>query len=98
RRTNRDRLAAQHRLYLVAESDSRAAAAQTTVPVFGVTGFFDPIVPWPRVRLWLKKNCPTLRDYKVIMRADHNVLNTGTRSAAKLILQWMGQTGALPCR
>jgi hypothetical protein len=36
----------------------------------------------------LKKNCPALRDYKII-RADHNVLGTGTREAAKQILKWM---------
>ncbi|MGP8020155.1 MAG: hypothetical protein ACLPRE_04075, partial [Limisphaerales bacterium] len=62
---------------------------QTKLPVFGLTGFFDPIVPWPRVRRWLRKNCPALREYKVIMRADHNVLNTAPKEAAKQVLRWI---------
>jgi pimeloyl-ACP methyl ester carboxylesterase len=89
RRTELDRRAAQHRLHLVAESDPRAVAAQTRLPVFGLTGFLDPVVPWPPVRRWLKKHCPALRDYKIIARADHNVLGTGTRAAARLVLRWM---------
>ncbi len=60
RRTELDRRAAQHRLRLVAENDPRPIARQTRLPVFGLSGFFDPIVPWPRVRRWLRKNCPGL--------------------------------------
>jgi pimeloyl-ACP methyl ester carboxylesterase len=91
RRTELDRRAAQHRLRLVAQNDPREIARNTKLPVFGLSGFFDPIVPWPRVRRWLKKNCPALRDYKVIGRADHNVLSTAPREAARHILEWMGQ-------
>jgi pimeloyl-ACP methyl ester carboxylesterase len=89
RRTELDRRAAQHRLRLVADNDPRAIAAQTRLPVFGLTGFLDPIVPWPRVRHWLRKNCPGLRDYRVIMRADHNVLGTAPEKAAKQVLSWI---------
>lgn len=90
RRTDLDRRAAQHRLHLIAESDFRAVAAQTKLPVYALTGIIDPIVPWPWVRHWLKKNCPALRDYQIIGHADHNVLGTGTREAARQVLEWMG--------
>jgi len=89
RRTPADRNAAAHRLHLVAESDPRRIAAQTKLSVFALTGILDPIVPWPRVRHWFRKNCPALRDYKILRRADHNVLSTGAREAARQILEWM---------
>ena len=41
------------------------------------------------VRRWLKKNCPTFREFRVIRRADHNVLNTGTQESALWILKWI---------
>jgi pimeloyl-ACP methyl ester carboxylesterase len=89
RRTELDRRAAQHRLHLVAQNDPRPIARQIRLPVFGLSGFLDPIVPWPLVRRWLKKNCPALRDYQVILRADHNVLATAPRKSAEQILTWM---------
>lgn len=89
RRTELDRRAAQHRLHLIAQNDPRPIAARTRLPVFGLSGFFDPIVPWPRVRRWLKNNCPGLRDYKVIGCADHNVLGTAPERAAKQVLDWV---------
>ncbi|HUA68682.1 MAG TPA: alpha/beta hydrolase [Candidatus Saccharimonadales bacterium] len=91
RRTELDRRAAQHRLRLVAQSDPRAVAINTRLPVFGLTGFFDPIVPWPRVRRWLKRNCPGLRDYRIIWRADHNVLSTAPQEAARQIWEWISR-------
>ncbi|MGB7769311.1 MAG: alpha/beta hydrolase [Verrucomicrobiia bacterium] len=89
RRTELDRRAAQHRLHLVAKNDPRPIARRTRLPVFGLSGFFDPIVPWPLVRRWLGKNCPALRDYKVILHADHNVLATAPVKSAEQILAWM---------
>jgi pimeloyl-ACP methyl ester carboxylesterase len=89
RRTELDRKAAQHRLHLVAENDPRPIACQTRLPVFALSGLVDPIVPWPRVRRWLKKNCPALRDYKIIRRADHNVLSTAPGESSRQILEWM---------
>ncbi len=91
RRTELDRRAAQHRLHLVAENDPRQIARQIRLPVFGLSGVLDPIVPWPLVRRWLRKNCPALRDYKVIRRADHNVLSTAPVEATKQVLNWMGR-------
>ena len=89
RRTELDRQAAQHRLRLITRSDPRPVATRIGLPVFALSGFFDPIVPWPRVRRWLRKNCPALRDYKVILRADHNVLGTAPGKAAKQMLDWI---------
>ena len=89
RRTDLDRRAAQHRLHLIAGFDPRPIARQTRVPVFGLSGILDPIVPWPHVRRWLKRNCPALRDYKIIKSADHNVLGTAPKQAARQVLEWM---------
>ena len=89
RRTDLDRRAAQHRLHLIAGFDPRLIARQTKLPVFGLSGILDPIVPWPHVRRWLKRNCPALRDYKIIKSADHNVLGTAPRQAASQVLEWM---------
>jgi pimeloyl-ACP methyl ester carboxylesterase len=91
RRTELDRRAAQHRLHLIAQNDPRPIAGQTRLPVFGLSGILDPIVPWPFTRRWLRKNCPALRDYKIIGRADHNVLSTAPAEAAKQVLEWMNQ-------
>ena len=89
RRTEPDRRAAQHRLHLIAENDARAIAKNTRLPIFCLTGWLDPIVPWPLVRSWLKKNCPALRDYKIISRADHNVLGTASKESAEQVLKWI---------
>jgi hypothetical protein len=50
------------------------------------------VVPWFVVRRWLRRNCPTLRDYRVILRADHNVLGTAPAEAAEQILSWIIQS------
>jgi pimeloyl-ACP methyl ester carboxylesterase len=84
-----DREAAQHRLHLIGQNDPRQTAMTTQVPIFGLTGILDPIVPWTPVRRWLKRHCPALRDFKIIRRADHNVLNTGMQESARWILDWM---------
>jgi len=91
RRTELDRRAAQHRLHLMAQNDPRLIAGQTKLPVFGLSGLLDPLVPWPFVRRWLRKNCPALRDYRIIHRADHNVLSTAPREAATQVLEWMSR-------
>jgi pimeloyl-ACP methyl ester carboxylesterase len=89
--TEADYEAAKHRLHLVGQSDAGAIARQTQVPVYAVTGLFDPIVPWFWVRGWLRRNCPALRDYRIIGLADHNVLGTASVKAAEHVLRWMGQ-------
>jgi len=89
RRTELDRQAAKHRLHLIAQYDPCPIARQIKVPVYALSGFLDPIVPWPFVRGWLRRNCPALRDYKIIGRADHNALGTAPDDAAKIIVKWM---------
>ncbi len=91
RRTDLDRRAAQHRLHLIAGFDPRPIARQTKLPVFGLSGILDPIVPWPFVQRWLKRNCPALRDYKIIRNADHNVLATAPKQSANQVLEWMNK-------
>ena len=89
RRTDLDRRAAQHRLHLIAGFDPRPIACRTKLPIFGLSGIFDPMVPWPFVRRWLKRNCAALRDYKIIRSADHNVLATAPKRSATQVLEWM---------
>lgn len=92
RRTELDRQAAVHRLRLIAESDFCNIASSTKIPIFAITGFLDPIVPWIFVRRWLKKHCASLRDYKIIWRADHNVLSTAANASANQITKWIEDT------
>ena len=92
--TERERQAAKHRLHLVLENDPCPLARQATVPIYALTGLFDPVVPWFWVRRWLKKNCPTLREYKIIRRADHNVLGTGAQDAADQVVAWISRSNA----
>ncbi|MBI5774356.1 MAG: alpha/beta hydrolase [Verrucomicrobia bacterium] len=89
RRTERDKQAAVHRLKLIVENDPRLVAAGTRLPVYHLTGFFDPIVPWPLVRPWLRRHCPGWRGGKIIWSADHNVLGTAPRAAADTVAGWM---------
>jgi pimeloyl-ACP methyl ester carboxylesterase len=98
RRTDLDRRAAQHRLHLIAGFDPRPIARQAKLPIFGLSGILDPIVPWPLVRRWLKRNCPALRDYRIITSADHNVLATAPRQSASNVLEWMNGFAASACR
>jgi pimeloyl-ACP methyl ester carboxylesterase len=90
RRTELDRLAAVHRLRLVAMSAPARIARELKVPVFALSGILDPIVPWFWCRNSLRKNCANLRDYKILWRADHNVLGTAPDAAAKQVTGWMG--------
>lgn len=89
RRTDLDRRAAKHRLDLIAQNDPRPIARTCARPVYALTGLFDPIVPWPPVRRWLRKNCPALRQHKIIWPADHTVLATAPGAAARQVMQWM---------
>jgi len=91
RRTELDRQAAVHRLRLIAASNFCEIAKSTRIPVFAITGALDPIVPWFCVRHWLRRNCPALRDYKIVWRADHNVLSTAANVSADQVVQWMKQ-------
>lgn len=90
RRTERDRQAAVHRLRLIRDNDPGPLAEEVRVPVYGLTGWVDPIVPWVGARRWLQANCPALREFRVLRRADHTLLSTGPREAAEVVAGWMG--------
>jgi pimeloyl-ACP methyl ester carboxylesterase len=89
RRTELDRLAAQHRLRLILENDPCLLARAVRVPVYAMTGVFDPVVPWWPVRGWLRSNCPALREHRLVWRADHTVLATAPQIAAEQVIAWM---------
>ncbi len=91
--TELERQAARHRLHLVAHSDFCAIAQTLHLPLFALTGLFDPVVPWLWTRRWLVKNCPALRRYRIVWHADHNVLGTAAKVAADQILEWMSNCG-----
>ena len=86
RRTPIDLLAAAHRLDLIVQNDLRSIAGATNIPVFYLTGLIDPIVPWPLVQPWLKKNCPGYRSWKIIFTSDHHVLGAGKKSACQILV------------
>src|SRR5947209_4789033 len=62
--------------------DDYAAAVEVALLNHGVqqgwllAESFSSQVPWPQVRLWLRRNCPGYRGGRTIVRADHNVLGT----------------------
>ena len=89
RRTKADNRAIASRYPLIARHDPRNLARRTTLPVHALAGFFDPIVPWPLVHPWLRRNCPGFRERRIIFNADHNVLGTAPQKAAEQVLQWM---------
>jgi pimeloyl-ACP methyl ester carboxylesterase len=89
RRTELDRRAAQHRLALIACNDPCPIAGNTNVPIYAITGLFDPIVPWFPVKRWLKRYCPALKDWQMVSRSDHNVLTNAALKSSALILEWM---------
>ncbi|PWU12223.1 MAG: hypothetical protein C5B50_21855 [Verrucomicrobia bacterium] len=89
RRTELDKKAAQHRLRLVLHHNPCDMAQKVAVPVYGLTGVLDPVVPWFPVRRWLRRNCPNLREFKILYHADHNVLGTAPKAAAEQVLDWV---------
>ena len=93
-----DRQAICHRYSLLIENDPRRIARECVVPVFYLTGFFDPVVPWFHVRPWLKRHCPACRAFKLVWRADHHVLGTAPAVCARAILQWMSTENHVDCK
>jgi pimeloyl-ACP methyl ester carboxylesterase len=93
RRTALDQQAAKHRLHLLAKNDPCEIARQVNVPLYAITGLFDPIVPWYWVRRWLKKNCAALKEYRIIRHSDHNVLGNAAATAAECVVGWMNHSG-----
>jgi len=93
RRTELDRQAAVHRLRLIARNNPAGIAHQVQVPVYGLTGLLDPVVPWPWAKRWLRQNCPSLAAYQIVRSADHTVLSTGARQCATQIAEWINPQG-----
>jgi len=91
RRTEQDRRAMRHRLTLLDQYDPRPIARQTRIPVHYLAGLVDPLVPWPLVRLWMRRNCPGYRGGKTFLSADHNVLATQPSGCAKVVMKWITQ-------
>ena len=90
RTVEEDRKAILYRYSLIEQSDFNEIARQLKMPLYQLTGFFDPVVPWFPVRRWLKQHCSSYAGSKIIFRADHNVLGTAPKQAAQHVLQWMG--------
>jgi pimeloyl-ACP methyl ester carboxylesterase len=91
RRTEGDFRSCRHRLALVARHDPREIVTTLRIPVFALSGLFDPIVPRRLVRRWLELNCAGFREHALIWRADHNVLGTAPKAAAAQVLEWISR-------
>ncbi len=91
RRNEADWAAAGHRLDLIAQSDPSHIARRATMPIYYLAGLVDPLVPWPWVRLWLRRHCASYCGGRTFWAADHNVLGTAPKGAAVQVLRWMGQ-------
>ena len=94
RRTEPDRQAILHRLRLITANDPRPLARAATLPVYQLTGWFDPIVPWPPVRTWLHRHCPGHRATRIIPYADHTILCSAPHAAATQVLTWITAASA----
>lgn len=84
-----DREAIASRLRMIALNDPTEIAGAIKVPVRYLTGFWDPVVPWPVVRRRLRLTCPGYRETHVIANADHAVLVARPALAATNILEWI---------
>jgi pimeloyl-ACP methyl ester carboxylesterase len=93
--TNRDRLAGKHRLQLIGRYDPNPILRETTLPVYALSGCFDPLVPWFILRPTLKRRCPGLRAYRIIWASDHNVLGTASKASADQIVEWITRERSL---
>lgn len=90
RRGAEDWRAASWRLGLIAGSDPRAIARRTAIPVHYLGGGVDPLVPWPSVTKWLRRECPGYKGETIFPAADHNVLGSAPRESAERVLAWLG--------
>lgn len=90
RRTPLDIEAIRARLRLIAEYDPQPIASRVKCPIFLLAGTIDPVVPvWPVLR-WLRRNCGSFKEHRIIWPADHNVLGTEPGKALAQIEQWLG--------
>ena len=88
-RGRREWAAMSWRLSLIAKSDPRPTARATHAPVHYLGGMIDPLVPWPLVTRWLRRECPGYKGEVIIASADHNVLGSSPRESAERVLAWI---------
>jgi pimeloyl-ACP methyl ester carboxylesterase len=88
-RGGKDWKATGSRLTLIADGDPRPAARATRAPVHYLGGMIDPLVPWPLVTRWLRRECPGYKGEVILPYADHNVLGSSPRESAALVLSWI---------
>ena len=88
-RGGKDWKATTWRLSLIADFDPRATARATRAPVHYLGGMIDPLVPWPLVTRWLKRECPGYKGETIFPYADHNVLGSSPRESAARVLAWV---------
>ena len=50
----------------------------------------DPLVPWPLITRWLKRECPGYQGEVIIRSADHIVLGSSPRESAEHVLSRLG--------
>jgi len=87
-----DRQAITGRYRLIARDDSRSIACATRLPVYQLSGAWDPIVPWWHVRPWLRRNCPGYRGSRIVWSGGHNILLSAPRESAKQIMDWVEES------
>jgi len=98
RRDETDRQGAAHRLRLIEGSDWESVARSVRLPVYYLSGLWDPVVPWPWVWRWLRRNCPALKGCRLVWWSDHNVLGAAAESSARQALRWMdANSGGAGC-
>lgn len=90
RRGGKEWRATSSRLTLIAEGDPRPTARAMRAPVHYIGGMIDPLVPWPMVTRWLRRECPGYRGEVILRYADHNVLGCSPRETAEQVLAWVG--------
>lgn len=87
-----DRHVITRRYLLIAENRPAAIAQATRLPVYHLSGAWDPIVPWWHVRPWLRKHCPGYRSSSIIWSGDHNILLSSPDKSAEQILAWVNES------
>jgi len=93
-----DREAVVHRLRLIARSDPRPIASRCAVPTWSLTGFWDPIVPWPLTHVWMRRHIPGWQRRRIVMLADHTVLATQPGPSASWVLERMNLQPDFPAQ
>lgn len=84
-----DHRALIQRLRLIEAADFRETVRQLRVPIWQLTGRWDPVVPWWSVRRWLRGNHAEYRGTAVRPGADHVVLATDAAGSVAAVRQWM---------